>query len=140
MDIALIKLVVDTGLLILIWIVQLVIYPSFIYYDEKNLVKWHIKYTSNISFIVVPLMLGQSFIAIFQLFSNSSLITVAYFILVLSSWLFTFILFVPIHSKISQGLAEYKMLKKLVKNNWIRTFIWTTIFALNFFKSIFIIE
>ncbi len=136
MDIALIKLVVDTGLLILIWMVQLVIYPSFIYYDEKSLVKWHIKYTSNISYIVVPLMLVQSFIAIFQLFSNSSLNTVAYFILVLSSWLLTFILFVPIHAKISRGLTDSEMLRKLVRSNWLRTAIWTLIFILGLYDII----
>ena len=136
MDITLIKLVVDTGLLILIWMVQLVIYPSFIYYDKKNLVKWHIKYTTNISYIVVPLMLGQSFIAIFQLFSNGSLITVAYFILVISSWLLTFILFVPTHSKISQGLTDSEMLRKLVRSNWLRTSIWTLIFILGLYDTI----
>lgn len=133
MDISSLRLLFDVGLLTLIWIVQLVIYPSFLYYEKKNLVQWHAKYTFNISYIVVPLMLGQSFIAIFQLFNNSSLITVAYFILVLCSWLLTFILFVPIHSKISQGLTDNEMLRKLVRNNWIRTTIWTLILLLGLY-------
>lgn len=134
MDISSIRLVFDVGLFTLIWIVQLVIYPSFLYYEKKNLVQWHTKYTTNFSYIVVPLMLGQLLLAIFQLFINSNLTNIAYFILVLSSWALTFILFVPIHSKISRGLSENEMLKKLVKDNWIRTAIWTLIFLLGLYE------
>ena len=45
-------LLVDAGLVVLIWMVQLIIYPSFLHYDN-NLVEWHHKYTSRIALIVV---------------------------------------------------------------------------------------
>ncbi len=135
MDISHLRLFFDVGLLTLIWIVQMVIYPGFLYYNSINLVQWHAKYTTNFSYIVVPLMLGQLLMAIFQLVEDSNLIHIAYFILVVSSWLFTFILFVPIHSKISQGLTDNEMLRKLVRNNWIRTMIWTLLFFLSFYEK-----
>ena len=50
---------VDFGLFILIWLTQLVIYPSFTYFREQDLTRWHRKYTRAISYIVMPLMLGQ---------------------------------------------------------------------------------
>ncbi|MFT7429007.1 MAG: hypothetical protein ACI9IZ_001504, partial [Nonlabens sp.] len=37
----LLQLLVDFGLVVLIWIVQLIIYPSFLYYGSKTLNKWH---------------------------------------------------------------------------------------------------
>ena len=54
-----ISFLVDAGLAILIWMVQLIIYPSFLYYSEENLYAWHQKYTSKIAVIVVSLMLFQ---------------------------------------------------------------------------------
>jgi len=41
MSIPLIRLLFDFGLLVLIWLVQLVIYPSFLYYEQDNLKRWH---------------------------------------------------------------------------------------------------
>ena len=49
----------DFGLLVLIWMVQLVVYPGFKYYQRERLLEWHARYTSRISYIVGPLMLGQ---------------------------------------------------------------------------------
>ena len=66
--IAISQLIVDFGLLVLIWIVQLIIYPSFLYYKSKNLMVWHQKYTERIAVIVLPLMLMQLAIAIYLVF------------------------------------------------------------------------
>lgn len=137
MDISFLRLLFDIALLTLIWIVQLIIYPSFLYYSSLNLVKWHQKYTTNFSYIVVPLMLGQLLIAIFQFIESYNLVIITYFLLVLSSWLLTFIIFVPIHSKISQGLTNIDLLNKLVRYNWIRTIIWTVIFVMSFIEYLF---
>ena len=54
-----IRLLVDFGLLVLIWIIQLIIYPSFLFYRAKELITWHKMYTKAIALIVIPLMLGQ---------------------------------------------------------------------------------
>ncbi len=64
----LIRLICDTGLFVLIWMVQLIIYPSFIFYEPKDLYKWHSKYTKRIAFIVIPLMLGQLLTVFLQLY------------------------------------------------------------------------
>ena len=131
MDISLLKLVVDTGLFILIWIVQIVIYPSFLYYTKVNLVRWHVKYITNFSYVVVPLMLSQLLAAIFNIFSRGTVTNFIYFILVISTWLLTFIIFVPIHKRITLGTCNQELLKNLIKKNWSRTIIWTLLFVLN---------
>ncbi len=131
MNIDLMQLLIDVGLFVLIWIVQLIIYPSFLYYESKNLVAWHQKYTPNISFVVVPLMLGQLILAIFQLLDDRSIMSILYFVLVGCAWGVTFLIFVPLHSKITSNIHTEGVLRKLVRYNWLRVVIWTTIFMIS---------
>ena len=72
MSIPLIRLLFDFGLLVLIWLVQLVIYPSFLYYEQDNLKRWHEKYTQKITYVVLPLMMGQLIITTIHLFNDFS--------------------------------------------------------------------
>ncbi len=51
MDILILRLLFDFGLVVLIWIVQLVIYPGLCYYSETDLLKWHKLYTSRIAYV-----------------------------------------------------------------------------------------
>jgi hypothetical protein len=59
---------VDFALFILIWIVQRIIYPSFMYHSPVSLSQWHAVYSKRIALIVVPLMLGQLLSAVIALF------------------------------------------------------------------------
>ncbi len=128
MSLIILRLLMDVGLLVLIWIVQRIVYPSFLYYNSKDLINWHSVYTSRFSFIVMPLMLGQLGLSIYQLILTIDLYTVLSLIIILLIWLSTFLQFVPIHTEISKGKANQKMLDSLVKKNWIRTFLWTALF------------
>ncbi|MAJ50932.1 MAG: hypothetical protein CMB82_04875, partial [Flammeovirgaceae bacterium] len=80
MSITLIRLLFDIGTLVLIWLVQLVIYPSFLFFERKNLKLWHDKYTKKVSFVVLPLMIGQFIIAGIHLFNNISAFTLGSFL------------------------------------------------------------
>ena len=128
MSITILRLLFDFGLLVLIWIIQRIVYPSFIHYNSKDLVNWHKVYTSRLTFIVMPLMLGQLGISIYQLIMEIDLYTVLSLIIIIVIWVATFLQFVPIHAQISKGKASQKMLDSLVKKNWIRTFLWTVLF------------
>ncbi len=126
-------LLVDAGLVVLIWMVQLIIYPSFLYYKKENLIKWHQKYTLQIALLVVPLMAYQLVFGGFCVFYQFSLLHVIYLSTVLFLWAFTFLGFAPLHFKISEGNLEINLLQTLVKRNWIRTFLWTFLFLFHFF-------
>ena len=128
MSITILRLLFDFGLLVLIWIVQRIIYPGFLHYNSKNLINWHKVYTSRLTFIVMPLMLGQLGVSIYQLIVEINLYTVLSIIIIIGIWVSTFTQFVPIHAQISKGKASQKMLDSLVKKNWIRTFLWTILF------------
>jgi len=128
MSITILRLLFDFGLLVLIWIVQRIVYPGFLHYNPKNLINWHKVYTSRLTFIVMPLMLGQLGFSIVQLIMEINLYTVLSIIIIIVIWVSTFMQFVPIHAQIAKGKASQNMLDSLVKKNWIRTFLWTALF------------
>jgi len=131
MTIEILRLLIDFGLLVLIWSVQRIIYPGFLHYSANELVKWHRIYTSRLTFIVLPLMFGQLAVSIYQMILKANFYSVMSFIIVVLLWLSTFLQFVPLHSKISQGEVSQKILNSLVKKNWIRTILWTVLFLLS---------
>jgi len=110
----------------LIWIVQLVHYPSFKYVDNLEFTKFELFHTKNISFIVVPIMVLELATAII-LAHNSLGYSKLFFInliLVLTVWLVTFVFSVPCHQKLTR-VKNLRTIDLLVKTNWLRTFIWT---------------
>jgi putative copper export protein len=130
-DLDLVRIIIDFGLLILIWMVQLIIYPSFLYYPKEQLITWHKRYTPSIAVIVGPLMITQLGIAVYQLFNDQSLINTGYLILVVIVWVLTFLIFVPLHGKINDRSFDASVPKRLVLNNWYRTILWTLIFVVS---------
>lgn len=134
--IAVVQLIVDFGLVVLIWMVQLIVYPSFKYYQKQDLIVWHQKYTKRIALIVVPLMLLQLGIAVFNIlyqFNSNTLIT---FLVLIVLWVFTFTSFAPLHFKITEGKFDENLLELLIKRNWMRTFLWTFLFIFDCFYVI----
>lgn len=125
------RLVLDVGLLVLIWMIQLIVYPSFLFYTAKELIAWHKMYTKAIALIVIPLMLGQLGIAIYQVFLVQNTYTLTSIILVVFLWGITLLKFAPMHQQISEGNTHVQLLKKLVQINWIRALIWTILCAMS---------
>lgn len=125
------RLVLDVGLLVLIWMIQLIVYPSFLFYTAKELIAWHKMYTKAIALIVIPLMLGQLGIIIYQVFLVQNTYTLTSIILVVFLWGITLLKFAPMHQQISEGNTHVQLLKKLVQINWIRTLIWTILCAMS---------
>jgi len=122
------RLVVDFGLTVLIWMVQLIIYPGFMFYKTASLLKWHRYYTPRITIVVAPLMFIQLGVSLYHLIFEFGSLHLIYFLLVSSTWLSTFAYFVPLHQKIETDSDPLFSAKKLTSGNWIRTFQWTLIF------------
>jgi hypothetical protein len=126
----------DFGLLVLIWMVQLVIYPSFKYFNRNDLIRWHRVYVQRISYVVIPLMFGQTLLAIYQLYLTFSLYTAGSAVLILLVWILTFSLFVPRHTAISKAQFDENVLTELVSFNWARTVIWSIVFIWTFLTHV----
>jgi len=128
------RLLLDFGLCILIWMVQLIVYPSFLFFSFNNLFTWHKTYTKAIALIVIPLMLGQLGIVIYQVFLVQNIYTLVSIVFVVFLWGITLLQFAPMHQQISKGNMQIQLLKTLVQMNWIRTIIWTLLFVFSAYR------
>ena len=126
-------LLIDAGLVILIWMVQLIVYPSFLFFNKDNLFLWHKKYTHSIAIIVIPLMTSQLAFAFLALFYKSVFFSIPYFSIILFLSVFTFWSFAPLHFKISKEKITHNTLQLLVNRNWLRTFLWSLLFIFHLF-------
>ncbi|WP_378175696.1 hypothetical protein [Aquimarina sp. SS2-1] len=133
MSFVILRLLFDFGLVILIWLVQLIMYPGFSYYQKENLMNWHQSYTKRIAVVVMPLMVGQLVLSIIRFYEVFNVNHGIDAILVVAVWISTFLQFVPIHNRISKGEIASKLLIKLVRLNWLRTSLWTIIFLWNLY-------
>jgi len=109
-----------------IWVIQIVHYPSF-HFIEKELYTAFQKFHMNkISIIVIPIMLAE-LITGMMLFldrgSKSPFLIISFVILVLI-WLITGVFFSKAHNELIAGYQEL-VINQLVAMNWIRTLLWT---------------
>ncbi|RZS99489.1 hypothetical protein [Aquimarina brevivitae] len=125
------RVLVDFGLVVLAWLVQLVIYPSFRYYAVADLLQWHSKYMTRISIVVIPLMTLQLVFAIYFLIQLYNVLNLINLVLIFLIWLSTFLQAVPLHKNISLKIMPHASAIKLVKINWIRTILWTVLCIVN---------
>jgi hypothetical protein len=111
------ELLVSVALFILIWIIQVLHYPSFLYVDKNDFPKFEAFHTRRISFLVLPLMVSELIL---------SLINFNYLILgiIVLIWLSTFFIQVPCHEKLKFGFDKLTI-ERLIFTNWIRTSLWT---------------
>lgn len=110
----------------LIWTIQCVHYPIFHRLDKNNFTGHISFHKSAISILVVPVMtieLGTS--AWLAWAAPSHLIYhQAGFTTVIVIWLITFFVQVPIHGKLSHS-RNINAIDRLIKTNWLRTFLWS---------------
>ncbi|MAF78956.1 MAG: hypothetical protein CME63_16180 [Halobacteriovoraceae bacterium] len=107
-----------------IWVIQIVHYPSFRFAKLgpfRDFTSFHVK---AISSIVIPLMTIELLSGSFLAYKSPRPLILLNFTLILLTWLSTFILSVPLHNKLSQDF-DLKNIEKLVLTNWPRTLMWT---------------
>lgn len=120
-------LAIDSGLAVLIWIVQLVVYPSFLYSQPGSFPQWHVLYSRRIAYIVAPLMIAQLGLVLANSLAQPSSLNLAFLTLVLATWAITFFQFVPLHNRLLRFGYQRDTLKQLIDANWTRTALWSSI-------------
>lgn len=121
----------------LIWLIQLVSYPSFLFVEEKRFLEFHHFHSSRISLIVSPVMsielISAAGLALFMggwlWWTNA--------VGVVLIWLSTAFLSVPLHGQLGLG-KDINLIRKLVQTNWPRTVLWSVrsiVFVFIFFSG-----
>lgn len=119
------NLAVSWGLLILIWLVQLIVYPGFQRILPEAFASYHQWYVKRIAYVVLPLMIAElALTAGWVLSDNFSTASVLSSFFVFIVWLSTLALQVPIHNQLKIGKDDI-LIRRLVATNWIRTTAWS---------------
>jgi hypothetical protein len=121
---------VNGGLLVLIWIVQIIIYPGMHGWDKDRFAVLHREYVPRISCIVVPLILAQAALVLRQVVLAPNLISATQVVLIGAVWGVTFFLSVPLHKRLSKGY-DAPTLARLIGTNWLRTIGWSLVSLLD---------
>lgn len=124
---------ISFGLLVLIWMIQILHYPLFELLDEALFQTSMTLHQARISYLVIPLMLTELMLAIGLCWLKPHALTFTGLALVLLIWLSTFFLQVPLHQKLTT-LKNPSALKALIKSNWLRTCLWTLKFVICAFQ------
>ncbi|WP_157472470.1 hypothetical protein [Neolewinella persica] len=117
--------------MILVWLVQLVIYPAFLYFPNRVFRRWHTVYTQRVTYVVLPVMLGQLGLYCWLTLAHPSWDIVLNLVLTLAVWGTTFFRAVPLHGALDQAEDHLPLSTKLVALNWWRTGLWTTIWVVS---------
>lgn len=123
------RLAFDTAALVLIWLVQLVIYPAFLHFSTANFKQWHVRYTRRVTYVVLPIMLGQlglylllfAYAESWDIWLNLLLVSVA--------WAITFFRAVPLHAELDLVADHKERAERLLRVNGWRTVVWTAIWV-----------
>lgn len=124
------RTLLDFGMVVILWLVQLVIYPSFLTCDPSRLVDWHKTYTQRVSWIIIPIMFTQLPLMLWLTVSEQEIADISALFCLLLCWVLTFSVSVPLHRKIDAGDTRRETLERLIKTNWPRTILWSLVFLL----------
>jgi hypothetical protein len=127
-------LAIDLSMFIIIWLVQLILYPAFLHIAEDKFRIWHKIYCKRISYLVLPLMLAQLFESLAACFFIGSHLEWMKLGCVLSVWLFTFLISAPCHQKLTEFGKVEAEISTLISTNWYRTWIWSAILFISYIQ------
>lgn len=112
----------------LIWLIQLVHYPLFIYVGSKEFGLFHKKHKIFITPVVGIVMIAELITSgiIFLQFQSKIPIWILIIGLILLGiiWVSTLLIQIPLHNKLNSKFDE-NLIIMLVKTNWIRTICWS---------------
>ena len=119
----LIQLGLSSALFSLIWFVQILHYPCFVYFSHENFTQSMNFHQRRISYLVIPLMISELLVSSL-LFFHGGLINQLNLLIVVTLWVSTYFMQVPIHHRL---LLEnsHELIQRLVKTNIFRTALWT---------------
>lgn len=125
------RLLFDTAALILIWLVQLVIYPVFLQLKAAEFRVWHPIYTRRVTYVVLPVMLGQLALYAYLIFAAYSWNVLLNLLLILIAWALTFFYAVPLHAQLDGDEDHLPLSKRLIRVNGWRTLVWTLVWLVS---------
>ncbi len=108
----------------LIWTIQAVHYPSFHFVNNESFKEFSHFHQHNMTKVVAPIMIVELVSAFLLIYLNTNSLTIVNFLSVITIWLITAFISVPIHKSLVLK-KDYKLIDRLVYTNWLRTYLWS---------------
>jgi hypothetical protein len=108
----------------LIWVIQVLHYPSFHFIGKEFAKEFNRFHVFRITLIVAPIMTVELITAILLVKSLDSTLLYLNLILLLITWLTTALVSMPLHFKLINK-TKNKYIRSLIITNWPRTILWT---------------
>lgn len=120
-----VQLILSWLLVVLIWLVQIIVYPGFQWIAAADFPAYHRWYVARITALVLPLMLAEAATLVLWTYAGASYAVVLPAAALLALvWASTMGLQVPLHHRLAQG-KDTSLIRRLVMSNWIRTGAWS---------------
>ena len=117
--------ILSTAIMVgIIWVIQIVHYPSFHYIDKNRYVSFQNFHMNKISYIVIPVMSIEAISGIILLYNDQTVLFIISLIILLVIWTLTAFYFTRTHQLLASGYKK-DIVRKLVQANWVRTGLWT---------------
>ena len=101
---------ISTSMMVaIIWIVQILHYPTFLFIDKERYTEFQQFHMNKISYIIVPLMLGELISGLSILFTVEN-VQFSFYVslsLLILIWLITGLFFTKFHSKLTKKLYHF---------------------------------
>ena len=109
-----------------IWVIQLLHYPSFHFVQKSDYPKFQQFHMSRISLIVIPAMIIEFItgILMLQFGFSSNFLFISSLVILITIWGITFIFFTKMHQVLISGYNEI-IVNRLISINWSRTLLWS---------------
>lgn len=123
---------IDFAMLVFLWLVQVIIYPSFTRISRDSILSWHKSYQTKVCIIMGPIMLLQIYGITMDFINTMSPVSIIRFLLLLTCWALTIFISVPLHKKIERNNDLENSMNKLIQTNVPRTITWTVIYLTHY--------
>ena len=108
----------------LIWLIQLVHYPSFVFVAKERYTEFQRFHMFKISWIVLPVMLLELVSGALLWYQDPRQTWTINLVMLSLIWCSTSAIQTPVHAKLEKGFDE-KLVRRLVRGNWVRTILWS---------------
>lgn len=120
-----VQLILSWMLVVLIWLVQVIVYPGFQWIATADFPTYHRWYVARITALVLPLMLAEAATLVLWTYAGASYsVVMPAAALVALVWASTMGYQVPLHRLLAQG-KHTALIRRLVMSNWMRTGAWS---------------
>ena len=123
---------IDFAMFVLIWVVQVIVYPVFQQVAPSRFSAWHRSYCNKIGFFVLPLMFAQLIESASACFFEGGVLDWSKMAVVLGAWIVTFFVSAPFHRRLSQSGQDQVVIGSLLFTNWMRTFLWSGVLVISY--------